>query len=244
MRFDVISLFPRWFDSYKELGVVSRAFSKGVVRLNTWNPRDFTDTAYRNVDDRPFGGGPGMVMMAEPLERCIQAIKADVTNNAVEHEIKPRVIYLSPQGQTLNQKMVEQLAKLPALTLLCGRYEGVDQRLLDRCVDQEVSVGDYVLSGGEIAAAALIDAVVRLIPGVLNDQQSVQQDSFSADEDLLDCDHYTRPELYQGLFVPGVLLSGHHRLIDQWRHQSAIENTKRKRPDLWLKYQQKNESKK
>jgi len=195
--------------------------------LRTWNPRDFTTDNYRTIDDRPYGGGPGMVMLAKPLEDAIGAAKAAQAEQGVGGA---RVVMMSPQGATLNHDKVMRLAAEPGLILLCGRYEAIDQRLIDRVVDEEVSLGDFVLSGGELPAMALIDAVVRHLPGVLNDAQSAVQDSFV--DGLLDCPHYTRPEEYDGVRVPDVLLGGHHAEIQLWRRREALRNTLVKRPDL------------
>jgi tRNA (guanine37-N1)-methyltransferase len=224
MQFDVVSLFPDMFRALTDWGITSRAAKQQVYTLRTWNPRDFTTDNYRTVDDRPYGGGPGMVMLAKPLEAALDAIR-QAQAPAASH-----VVLLSPQGKPLTHKRVMELAQLPALTLLCGRYEAIDQRLVDRRVDEEISLGDFVLSGGEIAAMAIIDAVVRQLPGVLGDAQSAVQDSFV--NGLLDCPHYTRPEEYEGVRVPDVLLGGHHAEIEKWRRQQALMNTMRKRPDL------------
>ncbi|AEG69718.1 tRNA (guanosine(37)-N1)-methyltransferase TrmD [Ralstonia solanacearum] len=224
MQFDVISLFPEMFRALTDWGITSRAAKQQVYTLRTWNPRDFTTDNYRTVDDRPYGGGPGMVMLAKPLEAALDAIR-EAQAPAPSH-----VVLLSPQGRPLTHRRVMELAQLPALTLLCGRYEAIDQRLVDRRVDEEISLGDFVLSGGEIAAMAIIDAVVRQLPGVLGDAQSAVQDSFV--NGLLDCPHYTRPEEYEGVRVPDVLLGGHHAEIEKWRRQQALLNTMRKRPDL------------
>ncbi len=221
IRFDVVTLFPETFAVLASLGVTGRALRSGLWRLQTWNPRDFTTDRYRTVDDRPYGGGPGMVLMAEPIERALDAAQAAGAGP---------VIYLSPQGTRLDQRLVSTLAGQPAHTLLCGRYEGVDERLLARRVDAEISLGDFVLSGGEIAAMALIDAVVRQLPGVLGDEASAREDSFAAG--LLDCPQYTRPEVYRGERVPEVLLSGHHERIRRWRLKQALGRTWRRRPDL------------
>jgi tRNA (guanine37-N1)-methyltransferase len=221
MRFDVVTLFPPMFAALSEHGVTSRALQAGLWQLRTWNPRDFTSDNYRTVDDRPYGGGPGMVMLAEPLERALDAAQAAGGG---------RVLYLSPQGTRLEHRKVLALAAEPALTLLCGRYEGVDERLLRRRVDEELSLGDYVLSGGELAAMALIDACVRQLPGALGDEQSALQESFAAG--LLDCPHYTRPECYGGERVPEVLLSGHHENIRRWRLKQALGRTWLRRPEL------------
>jgi tRNA (guanine37-N1)-methyltransferase len=227
MRFDVLTLFPEMFRALTDWGVTSRAVKQGRYALHTWNPRDFTVDSHRTVDDRPYGGGPGMVMLARPLEAAIAAAKAA---QQAEGRPAPRVVMLSPQGAPLTHRRVTQLATEPGLVLLCGRYEAVDQRLLDRCVDEEISVGDFVLSGGELPAMALMDAVIRLLPGVLGDAQSAQQDSFV--DGLLDCPHYTRPEEYEGMRVPDVLLGGHHAQIVAWRRQRTLSKTRARRPDL------------
>ncbi|MCG2585670.1 tRNA (guanosine(37)-N1)-methyltransferase TrmD [Massilia sp. TS11] len=227
MQFDVVSLFPEMFTALTASGVTRRAFEQQRWHLQTWNPRDFTSDNYRTVDDRPYGGGPGMVMLARPLEQAIGAAQARQQALGLP---KPRVIYLSPQGQPLNHARVMQLRAEPGLVLLCGRYEAVDQRLLDRCVDEEISLGDFVLSGGELPAMALMDAVVRQLPGVLGDEASAVEDSFV--HGLLDAPHYTRPEVYEGVPVPPVLLGGHHAEIQKWRRQRMLEATLKKRPDL------------
>ncbi|MDE2609837.1 MAG: tRNA (guanosine(37)-N1)-methyltransferase TrmD [Burkholderiales bacterium] len=227
MQFDVITLFPEMFQAISEWGITSRALKQGQFGMRLWNPRDFTSNNYRTVDDRPYGGGPGMVMLAKPLEDAIDAARAAQRQAGVHG---PRVVALSPQGAPLNHGHVMRFAAEEGLVLLCGRYEAIDQRLIDRCVDEEISLGDFVLSGGELPAMALMDAVVRQLPGVLNDAQSAQQDSFV--NGLLDCPHYTRPEEYQGVRVPDILLGGHHAEIEKWRRQQAVANTWRKRPDL------------
>jgi tRNA (guanine37-N1)-methyltransferase len=221
MRFDVVTLFPQMFAAVTQSGITSRALEGGLWQLQTWNPRDFTKDNYRTVDDRPFGGGPGMVMLAEPLEKALDAVRAAGGG---------RVIYLSPQGRRLDHRRVLELAGEAALTLLCGRYEGVDERLLRGRVDEELSLGDFVLSGGELAAMALIDACVRQLPGALGDEQSALQESFA--DGLLDCPQYTRPELYAGEKVPDVLLSGHHENIRRWRLKQALGRTWLRRPEL------------
>jgi len=232
MRFDVITLFPELFAPFLASGINRRAFESGQVEVRLWNPRDHADGNYRRVDDRPFGGGPGMVMMAEPLYRCWQAIRAD------RAEVVPAPTCLfSPIGQRLDHALVAQEAQGPGAILLCGRYEGIDQRFIDACVDRQISLGDFVLSGGELAAMALLDAVARLQPGVLNDAGSHQQDSFNpALDGLLDCPHYTRPEVWQGpqgaQSVPEVLLSGHHARVEQWRRAQRVRLTASLRPDL------------
>ncbi|NRO97429.1 tRNA (guanosine(37)-N1)-methyltransferase TrmD [Paraburkholderia sp. NMBU_R16] len=227
MQFDVVTLFPEMFRAVTEWGITSRAVKQGRFGLRTWNPRDFTTDNYRTVDDRPYGGGPGMVMLAKPLEAAIGAARAA---QAAQGIAATRVVMMSPQGQRLDHERVMRFAGEPGLVLLCGRYEAIDQRLIERCVDEEVSLGDFVLSGGELPAMALMDAVVRHLPGVLNDAQSAVQDSFV--DGLLDCPHYTRPEEYEGMRVPDVLLGGHHAEIEQWRRREALRNTAAKRPDL------------
>lgn len=227
MRFDVISLFPQMFDAITKYGITRRAVEENIWSLRLWNPRDFTIDNHRTIDDRPYGGGPGMVMMAEPLAEAIKSAKREQSNVGL---VETKVIYLSPQGKKLNHSTVKRLRKLQGMTLLCGRYEGIDERLIQKYVDEEISVGDFVLSGGELPAMALIDAIVRLLPGALRDQESAIQDSFV--NGLLDHPHYTRPEVYEGERVPDVLLSGNHAVIMQWRHQQALEQTWLKRPEL------------
>ena len=223
IRFDCVTLFPQMFAAVTDWGITRRALELGAWSIALWNPREFTTDDYRTVDDRPYGGGPGMVMLAEPLEKAIAAAKA-----AAEGEAK--VVHLSPQGRSLDHRKVRELVEAPRLVLLCGRYEGVDERLVARCVDEEVSIGDYVISGGELAAMVLIDAVVRQLPGVLGDEQSAEQDSFV--HGLLDCPHYTRPEVYKGVAVPAILLSGHHAQIERWRLKQALGRTWLRRPEL------------
>lgn len=227
MQFDVVTLFPEMFTAITQSGITRRAFEQKKCELALWNPRDFTSDRHRTVDDRPYGGGPGMVMMVKPLEAAVQAAKARQV--AAELPI-PRVVYLSPQGQPLTHKRVMQLKMEPGLVLLCGRYEAVDQRFLDTCVDEEISLGDFVLSGGELPAMALMDAVIRQLPGVLHDDASAVEDSFV--NGLLDCPHYTRPEVHEGMAVPAVLLGGHHLEIEKWRRERALEATAKKRPDM------------
>jgi tRNA (guanine37-N1)-methyltransferase len=227
MQFDVVTLFPEMFTALTQSGITRRAFEQQKCSLSLWNPRDFTTDNYRTIDDRPYGGGPGMVMLAKPLEAAIDAAKARQMQQGLA---SPRVVYLSPQGRALTHKRVMQLTAEPGLVLLCGRYEAVDQRLLDRCVDEEISLGDFVLSGGELPAMALMDAVIRQLPGVLNDDTSAVEDSFV--NGLLDCPHYTRPEVYEGVAVPPVLMGGHHAEIEKWRREQALEATAKKRPDL------------
>lgn len=234
MRFDIITLFPELFTPFTEVGVTRRAYASGLMRLKLWQLRDFSEGPYRRVDDRPFGGGPGMVMQAEPLWQCLQAIQRD-RNEASATASSAPVILFSPAGTPLSHQLVQQWAQ-PAHAggiLICGRYEGIDQRFIDACVDMQISLGDFVLSGGEIPAMALLDAIARLQPGVLQDADSHAQDSFNpAIGGLLDCPHYTRPEVWQGHRVPDVLLSGNHAAIDQWRHAQSLHLTRQKRPDL------------
>ncbi|WP_306481547.1 tRNA (guanosine(37)-N1)-methyltransferase TrmD [Limnobacter sp.] len=223
-RFDVITLFPDQFPRLVELGVVGRALKKQLFELNCWNPRDFTDDPHRTVDDRPYGGGPGMVMLAEPLVRCVTAIRG------VRGDDAP-LVFLTPHGPLLKQENVRALSDQgEGAILLCGRYEGVDQRFIDEYVDQTYCLGDFVLSGGELAVACLVDAWVRLLPDVLNHAMSATQDSFEAG--LLDCPHYTRPEVFDNKAVPDVLLSGNHAKIESWRFEQAKAYTKRFRPEL------------
>jgi tRNA (guanine37-N1)-methyltransferase len=221
VRFDVISLFPEMFDAMHS-GVAGRGIERGQLELTVWNPRDYATDAHRTVDDRPYGGGPGMVMMVEPLRRAIADARAASPDS--------RVVYLSPQGRRLDQPLVRELAAGSGLILLAGRYEGIDERLIDAEVDEEVSIGDYVLSGGELPAMVLIDAVARLLPGVLGHADSAEQDSFT--DGLLDCPHYTRPERIDERSVPDALLSGNHERIRRWRLQQALGRTWLRRPDL------------
>ena len=228
MRFDIITLFPELFAPFLASGVTRRAYASGQVDVRLWNPRDHAEGNYRRVDDRPFGGGPGMVMLPGPLEKAVAAAKARQQEAGLA---KSRVIYLSPQGAPLTHERVMQLATgEEGLILLCGRYEGIDERLIERCVDEEISIGDFVLSGGELPAMALIDAVVRQLPGVLGDAASAVEDSFVGG--LLDCPHYTRPEVYEGVAVPDVLISGDHKKIRRWRLKQSLARTRKRRPDL------------
>ncbi|MGZ3157808.1 MAG: tRNA (guanosine(37)-N1)-methyltransferase TrmD [Burkholderiaceae bacterium] len=227
MQFDVVTLFPEMFSALTQSGITRRAFDQKKCDLALWNPRDFTSDNHRTVDDRPYGGGPGMVMLAKPLQAAIDAAKTRQIEQGLQ---SPRVVYLSPQGQPLTHRRVMEMTTEPGLVLLCGRYEAVDQRLLDRCVDEEISLGDFVLSGGELPAMALMDAVIRQLPGVLNDDASAVEDSFV--NGLLDCPHYTRPEVYEGVAVPPVLLGGHHAEIEKWRREQMLAATAKKRPDL------------
>lgn len=223
LRFDVLTLFPELFAPFQAAGVTRRAFESGTVELHLWPLREHAQDTYRRVDDRPYGGGPGMVMLVEPLVRALAAVRAAAPGRAP-------VILFSPTGAPLTQARVQRLAQGPGGVLVCGRYEGIDQRFIDRHVDEELSLGDFVLSGGEIPALALLDAVARLQPGVLNDAASHQQDSFS--DGLLDCPHYSRPEVWEGVAVPPVLLSGHHAGIARWRREQQLALTARRRPDL------------
>jgi tRNA (guanine37-N1)-methyltransferase len=226
MRFDVITLFPELFAPFLAAGVTRRAYESKLVDVRLWNLRDFAEGNYRRVDDRPFGGGPGMVMMAAPLEKCLEAIRAD-------QPARLPVLLFSPIGARLDHTAVERWSASDGAVLICGRYEGVDQRFIDKHVDLQVSLGDFVLSGGEIAAMALLDAVARLQPGVLNDEGSHAADSFNpALDGLLDCPHYTRPEEWSGVGVPTELMSGHHAQIERWRRDQRLAITARERPDL------------
>ena len=226
MRFDVVTLFPELFQPLLASGVTRRAYESRQVDVRLWNPRDWAEGNYRRVDDRPFGGGPGMVMMAEPLARCVAAIRADRAERAP-------VVLFSPVGERLDHQKVAGWSASEGAILLCGRYEGIDQRFIDAHVDVQLSLGDFVLSGGEIAAMALLDAVARLQPGVLNEAGSHEADSFNpAIDGLLDCPHYTRPEEWAGQRVPAELLSGHHAQIERWRRERRLEATSRLRPDL------------
>ena len=221
MKFDIITLFPEMFSAIKEEGVISRALKNSIISMREWQLRDFSSNKYKNVDDKPYGGGAGMVMQVKPIRDCLAKIK--------ELEPNTKVIYLSPQGQPLNQKLVEELTKFDSLTLLCGRYEGVDERVIETDVDFEVSIGDYVISGGELASMVLIDAVSRRLDNVLGNKDSLN-DSFA--DNLLDYPHYTRPESIDGESVPEVLLSGNQAKIDAWRQEQAFKKTKQKRPDI------------
>ena len=221
MRFDIITLFPEMFSAIKEEGVIARAIKKSIISINEWQLRDFSENKYKNVDDKAYGGGAGMVMQVKPIRDCIKKIK--------EQEPETKVIYLSPQGEPLNQNLVEKLSSFESLTLLCGRYEGVDERIIENDVDLEVSIGDYVISGGELAAMVLIDSVSRRLPNVLGNKDSLN-DSFV--NNLLDYPYYTRPESIDGDIVPEVLLSGNQAKIDAWRLEQAKNKTKQKRPDL------------
>lgn len=225
-KFDVVTLFPEMFDAISKHGITSRALQQNIYRLQFWNPRDFTTDNHKTVDDRPYGGGPGMVMLADPLDLAINAAK----QVQAADKIDSWVIHLSPAGKALTHQKVMELSQRSGLLLLTSRYEGVDQRLIDAEVDEEISMGDYVLSGGELPAMALIDAIVRQLPGSLGDSDSAIEDSFV--DGLLDCPHYTRPEQYKGVKVPEILLSGNHAKIKQWRLKMSLHRTRDQRPDL------------
>jgi tRNA (guanine37-N1)-methyltransferase len=230
IHFDAVTLFPEMFDAITRSGVTRRAFESALYELVLWNPRDFSTNAYRSVDDRPYGGGPGMVMMPEPLEKALKAARQRQRSCGVR---EPSVVYFTPQGRVLNHELVVELGRHDGLILLAGRYEGVDERLVPRQVDYEVSIGDYVLSGGELPAMALMDALIRQIPGVLGDAESATQDSFV--HGLLDYPHYTRPEVYEGVSVPAVLMSGNHAEINRWRLKQSLGRTWSRRPELLAK---------
>ncbi|MDF1763095.1 MAG: tRNA (guanosine(37)-N1)-methyltransferase TrmD [Oleibacter sp.] len=235
MWFGVVTLFPEMLQSLTEYGVSGRAVKQGRVEIESWNPRDFTDDKHQTVDDRPYGGGPGMLMKVQPLRDAIHAAKAAAGDDT-------KVIYLSPQGRKLDQAGVLELAQSDKLILVAGRYEGIDERLLEAEIDEEWSVGDFVLSGGELAAMTLMDALIRLVPGVLGHDQSAVEDSFM--NGLLDCPHYTRPEEYEGQVVPEVLLSGNHEKIRLWRLKQALGRTWERRPDLLAALELTNEQQK
>jgi len=224
MKFDIITLFPEMFSAIKEEGVIARAMKKSLISINTWQLRDFSSNNYRNVDEKPYGGGAGMVIQVKPIRDCISKIKQSSPNT--------KVIYLSPQGKKLDQNLVEELATFESITMLCGRYEGIDERVIENDIDFEISIGDYVISGGELAAMVVIDSISRRLPGVLGNEVSLK-DSFT--DNLLDYPHYTRPEVIDGQTVPDVLLSGNQAKIDAWRLEQTIKKTKQKRPDLLVK---------
>lgn len=234
MKIALITLFPEMFEALTGYGISSRAVNQGLVEVSSFNPRDFTDDPHATVDDRPYGGGPGMVMMIEPLRKAISAAK-----DWIQEE--PLVVYLSPQGEVLQQSAVNQFATGQSLILIAGRYEGIDERLIELEVDQEWSIGDYVLSGGELPAMVFMDALIRQLPGALGHKESANQDSFS--DGILDCPHYTRPEKYEGIDVPEVLLSGNHEKIRQWRLEQSLLRTKQRRPDLLEKLELDDEQK-
>jgi len=224
MKFDIITLFPEMFSAIKEEGVIARAIKKSLISINTWQLRDFSSNNYKNVDEKPYGGGAGMVIQVKPIRDCISKIKQSSPNT--------KVIYLSPQGKKLDQNLVEELATFESITMLCGRYEGIDERVIENDIDFEISIGDYVISGGELAAMVVIDAISRRLPGVLGNEVSLK-DSFT--DNVLDCPHYTRPEVIDNQAVPEVLLSGNQAKIDAWRIEQSIKKTKQKRPDLLVK---------
>ncbi len=226
-HFDVITIFPAMLDALADHGITARSLDEKRFELKAWDPRDFAEDNYRRVDDRPYGGGPGMVMLAEPMEKCIAAAKQRQRDAGVA---VPKVILMSPQGERLTEALVQELSNEEGLVLIAGRYEGVDERLVQRSVDREISIGDYVTSGGELPAMVLIDCLVRHLPGALNDEQSATQDSFS--DGLLDWPHYTRPDEWQGAKVPDVLMSGNHAAIARWRRKQALGRTWDRRPDL------------
>jgi tRNA (guanine37-N1)-methyltransferase len=235
MRVDIITLFPELFVPFVQAGVTRRAYESGQLDVKTWNPRDFAEGNYKRVDDRPFGGGPGMVMLAEPLAACLAAVRAV---SDLDRQQAP-LVYFSPVGEVLSQSLVQRSGLTAGVVLLCGRYEGIDQRFIDAHVDAHISLGDFVLSGGEIAAMAWLDALARLQPGVLHDEQSHLQDSFTpALSGLLDCPHFTRPEVWQDQAVPEALLSGHHAQIAAWRRQQSLKLSAQHRPDLLEKARQ------
>jgi tRNA (guanine37-N1)-methyltransferase len=227
IHFDAVTLFPEMFDAITRSGITRKAFESGVYELVLWNPRDFSTNAYRQVDDRPYGGGPGMVMMPEPLGKALKAARQRQRSCGVK---QPKVLYFTPQGRLLSHQLVTELGKLEGMILLCGRYEGIDERLIAQQVDYEVSIGDYVVSGGELPAMVLMDALIRQIPGVLGDAESAVRESFVTG--LLDHPHYTRPEVFEGVAVPKVLISGNHGEIDRWRLKQALGRTWSRRPDL------------
>ena len=235
MRVDIITLFPELFVPFVQAGVTRRAYESGQLDVKTWNPRDYAEGNYKRVDDRPFGGGPGMVMLAEPLAACLAAVRAE---SGLDRQQAP-LVYFSPVGEVLSQSLVQRSGLTAGVLLLCGRYEGIDQRFIDAHVDAHISLGDFVLSGGEIAAMAWLDALARLQPGVLHDEQSHLQDSFTpALSGLLDCPHFTRPEVWQDQAVPEALLSGHHAQIAAWRRQQSLKLSAQHRPDLLKKARQ------
>ena len=224
MKFDIITLFPEMFSAIKEEGVIARAIKKSLILINTWQLRDFSSNNYKNVDEKPYGGGAGMVIQVKPIRDCISKINQSSPNT--------KVIYLSPQGKKLDQNLVEELATFESITMLCGRYEGIDERIIENDIDFEISIGDYVISGGELAAMVVIDAISRRLPGVLGNEVSLK-DSFT--DKLLDHPNYTRPKVIDGQTVPEVLMSGNQAKIDAWRLEQSINKTKQKRPDLLLK---------
>lgn len=239
MHFGLVTLFPEMFRSLEDFGVVGRAVRNGLISLDCWNPRDFTLDRHRTVDDRPYGGGPGMLMKVQPLQDAIQEAKASLRSQLEIKQAKEglsnkkttvRTVYLSPQGQRLDHRKAEELAEYDGLICVCGRYEGVDERLIEAEVDEEISIGDFVLSGGELASMVLLDSISRLVPGVLGHSESASEDSFA--NGLLDCPHYTRPEVFMGKPIPDVLKSGNHEEIRRWRLKQSLGRTWQRRPDL------------
>ncbi len=226
LKFCAVTLFPEMFCAVTDFGVTGRAIKRNLVSVDTVNPRDFTEDKHRTVDDRPYGGGPGMLMMVEPLEKALKAAKQSIESSTE----KAHVVYLSPQGRPLTQTVVSELVKRKNIVLLAGRYEGIDERLIESQVDEEISLGDFVLSGGELAAMAMMDAMIRMLPEALGHQGSAEQDSFA--DGLLDCPHYTRPEVLNGQRVPDVLLSGNHAEIERWRMKQSLGRTWQRRPEL------------
>lgn len=227
MKFSIVTLFPEMFKAITESGITSRAVKNGLIELDYVNPRDFTQDVHRTVDDRPYGGGPGMLMLVEPLLAAIAQARSHLAARGVG---QPKVVYVSPQGKRFDQHAARSFSQQPGMIFLCGRYEGIDERVIELAVDEEWSIGDYVLSGGELPVMAMIDATARLLPGVLGHKDSASEDSFF--EGLLDCPHYTRPEDYQGRVVPPVLLSGNHAAIRRWRLKQSLGRTWQRRPDL------------
>lgn len=230
IKIDVITIFPDIFDGIAAFGVVKEAFKKNLCKLNIYNLRDFSDYKHGRVDDRPYGGGTGMVLMPEPLDKAVNFIRK---KNKVGNKEKQKTLLLTPRGNKLNQAGLKYLAGLENIILICGRYEGVDQRVIESLVDLELSIGDYVLTGGEVPAMVIIDGVIRLLPGVVGKEESLKTESF--ENNLLDYPQYTRPEIFKGMSVPGVLLSGNHKKIKKWRKEKSLEITKTKRPDLFDK---------
>lgn len=236
MQVSVVTLFPEMFKALSDCGISSRAIEQGLLSLSTFNPRDYAQDKHKSVDDRPYGGGPGMVMTVAPLTCAINDARANMLGSDQGLEQPAKVVYLSPQGKRLDQQKITELSQAASLILLCGRYEGIDERLIEAEVDEEISIGDYVISGGELAAMVLLDGIIRQIPGALGDAQSAVQDSF-ATRPLLDCPHYSRPETVNGKDVPAVLLSGDHEAIRRWRLQQSLLRTRERRPDLFARLQ-------
>lgn len=227
LKIDVVTIFPDMFDNIIEFGVLKKAFKKNICQLNIYNLRDFSNYKYGRVDDRPYGGGPGMLLMPEPIDNAITFIKK---KNKIKKKEKQKTILLSPRGEKLNQNKLKYLSNLENIILICGRYEGVDQRVIDSLIDFEISIGDYVLTGGEIPAMVIIDGAIRLLPGVVGKEESLKSESFEGN--LLDYPQYTRPPVFKGMDVPKILLSGNHKDIQKWRKEKSLEITRIKRPDL------------